>query len=81
MYVKHDCHLFGMEKRRIAGDGVVCAQGLVNGRLVYSYGYDFTVLGGTVSYMQAKKVGTLMEKAMLNGAPLVQMNDCGGARI
>jgi propionyl-CoA carboxylase beta chain len=72
---------FGMEKKRIVGDGVVAGWGTVEGRLLYVFAQDFTVFGGTMSEANARKICTIMDLAMDNGAPVVGLNDSGGARI
>ncbi len=72
---------FGMEKQRIAGDGVVAGYGTINGRLVYAFAQDFTVFGGSLSETHAAKIVKIMDLAMKNGAPIVGLNDSGGARI
>ena len=69
----------GLEK--IPGDGVVTGYGTINGRLVYIYSQDFTVFGGTVSWTHAQKICKIMDMAMQNGAPVIGLNDSGGARI
>ncbi|MEL6655772.1 MAG: acyl-CoA carboxylase subunit beta [Bacteroidota bacterium] len=79
--VVHRSSDFGMEKQRILGDGVVTGYGTVNGRLVYVYAQDFTVFGGSLSETHAEKICKIMDLAMENGAPLVGLNDSGGARI
>jgi len=81
VFVTHRCHDFGMEDRKVPGDGVVCGYGSVNGRLTYAFAQDFTVFGGTLSEANASKICRLMDLAMENGAPLVGLNDSGGARI
>jgi propionyl-CoA carboxylase beta chain len=80
-YVTHRSHDFGMEKRRIVGDGVVAGWGNVDGRLIYVFAQDFTVFGGTMSEANAKKICDIMDLAMENGAPVIGLNDSGGARI
>jgi len=80
-YVTHRSRDFGMEKRRITGDGVVAGWGAVDGRTVYVFAQDFTVFGGTMSEANAKKICAIMDLAMDNGAPVVGLNDSGGARI
>ena len=80
-FVTHRSHDFGMEKRRIVGDGVVAGWGTVEGRLVYCFAQDFTVFGGTMSEANARKICAVMDLAMDNGAPVVGLNDSGGARI
>ncbi len=72
---------FGMEKQRIPGDGVVTGFGTVQGRLVYAFAQDFTVFGGSLSETHAAKIVKIMDLAMKNGAPLIGLNDSGGARI
>jgi len=80
-HVTHRSQDFGMEKRRIVGDGVVAGWGTVDGRLIYVFAQDFTVFGGTMSEANAKKICAIMDLAMDNGAPVVGLNDSGGARI
>eukprot|EP00026_Physarum_polycephalum_P006460 Phypoly_transcript_06503.p1 GENE.Phypoly_transcript_06503~~Phypoly_transcript_06503.p1 ORF type:complete len:546 (+),score=129.74 Phypoly_transcript_06503:131-1768(+) len=79
MLVEHRCVDFGVEK--FAGDGVVTGQGTVNGRLVFVFSQDFTVHGGSLSETHAQKICKIMDKAMLVGAPVIGLNDSGGARI
>ena len=79
--VTHRCNDFGMEKEKIYGDGVVTGYGTVEGRLVYVFAQDFTVFGGSLSETHAEKICKLMDMAIKNGAPLVGLNDSGGARI
>jgi propionyl-CoA carboxylase beta chain len=79
--VMHRSTDFGMEKQRVSGDGVVTGYGTVNGRLVYAFAQDFTVFGGSLSETHAAKVVKIMDLAMRNGAPIVGLNDSGGARI
>ncbi|WP_299962721.1 acyl-CoA carboxylase subunit beta [uncultured Roseobacter sp.] len=81
MFVTHRCTDFGMESQKPAGDGVVTGWGTINGRLVYVFSQDFTVLGGSVSETHAKKICKIMDMAMQNGAPVIGINDSGGARI
>ncbi len=81
MFKTHRCHDFDMEKEEILGDGVVTGYGTVNGRLVYVFAQDFTVLGGSLSKTMAEKICKVMEMAMKNGAPVIGLNDSGGARI
>lgn len=81
MFVEHDCHDFGMEQNKVPGDGVVIGSGTVNGRLVFAFSQDFTVLGGSLSAAHARKICKVMDKAMLVGAPIIGLNDSGGARI
>jgi propionyl-CoA carboxylase beta chain len=81
-YVEHTCVDFGMlEKEKIPGDGVVTGSGTINGRLVYAYSQDFTVFGGAVSRTHAMKICKIMDNAMKVGAPVIGLNDSGGARI
>ena len=81
MFVAHRCTDFGMENDRPYGDGVVTGWGTINGRLVYLFSQDFTVLGGSVSETHAKKICKIMDMAVQNGAPVIGINDSGGARI
>ncbi|MBO6603613.1 MULTISPECIES: acyl-CoA carboxylase subunit beta [Paracoccaceae] len=81
MFVTHRCTDFGMEKSKPRGDGVVTGWGTVNGRMVYVFSQDFTVLGGSVSETHAAKICKIMDMAMQNGAPVIGINDSGGARI
>ncbi|MGB7242357.1 MAG: acyl-CoA carboxylase subunit beta [Sulfitobacter sp.] len=81
MFVTHRCTDFGMEKQKPAGDGVVTGWGTVNGRLVYVFSQDFTVFGGSLSETHAKKICKIMDMAVQNGAPVIGINDSGGARI
>ncbi|MBI2955722.1 MAG: acyl-CoA carboxylase subunit beta, partial [Acidobacteria bacterium] len=80
-YVVHRCDEFGMEKQQVAGDGIVSGYGRVSGRLVYVFAQDFTVFGGSLSEANAEKICKVMDLAMKNGAPVVGLNDSGGARI
>jgi len=79
--VRHRCHDFGMEAQTIDGDGFVTGYGTVHGRLVYVFAQDFTVFGGSLSESNAQKICQLMDMALKNGAPLIGLNDSGGARI
>src|ERR687892_159844 len=79
--VVHRSTDFGMDKQRIPGDGVVTGYGTVHGRLVYAFAQDFTVFGGSLSETHAAKIVKIMDLAMKNGAPVVGLNDSGGARI
>jgi propionyl-CoA carboxylase beta chain len=79
--VTHRCTDFGMASQIIPGDGVVSGHGLVNGRAVYGFAQDFTVFGGSLSETNAAKITKVMDMAMRNGAPIVGLNDSGGARI
>jgi propionyl-CoA carboxylase beta chain len=80
-FAEHDCHDFGMADKRVPGDGVVTGFGTVDGRLVYVYSQDFTVFGGSLSLTVARKICKVMELALKNGAPVIGINDSGGARI
>ncbi len=81
MLVEHRCNQFGMEKKVFPGDGVVTGHGTINGRLVFVYSQDFTVFGGSMSEANAKKICQIMDRAMRIGAPIIGINDSGGARI
>ena len=81
MFVAHRCTDFGMQESRPAGDGVVTGWGTVNGRMVYVYSQDFTVFGGSLSETHAQKICKIMDMALQNGAPVIGINDSGGARI
>jgi acetyl-CoA carboxylase carboxyltransferase component len=81
MFVKHRSHDFGLEETRIAGDGVVCGFGTVNNRQIFVFSQDFTVFGGSLSETFAKKICKVMDAAIKVGAPIVGLNDSGGARI
>ena len=70
-----------MEKQKFHGDGVVTGQGTINGKVVFAFSQDFTVFGGSLSETFAKKICKIMDKAALVGAPLIGLNDSGGARI
>ncbi len=80
-FVQHRETHFGMDKKRFLGDGVVTGYGKVEGRLVYVYSQDFTVLGGSLGEMCAQKITKVQDMAIQNGAPLIGLNDSGGARI
>jgi len=80
-FVVHRCEDFGMEKNKIVGDGVITGFGKIEGRLVYIFAQDFTVFGGSLSEMYAKKICKIMDMAMKCGAPILGLNDSGGARI
>jgi propionyl-CoA carboxylase beta chain len=80
-FVLHRCHDFGMESQRIPGDGVVTGHGAVDGRQVFVFAQDFTVFGGSLSETYAAKICKIMDLAMKVGAPVVGLNDSGGARI
>jgi len=77
----HDCTDFDMEGKKIPGDAVVTGYGMIDGRLVYVYAQDFTVFGGSLSGVVAEKICKIMDLAMKNGAPVIGINDSGGARI
>ncbi|RKX71721.1 methylmalonyl-CoA carboxyltransferase [candidate division WOR-3 bacterium] len=81
MFVTHRCHDFGMEKKKILGDGVVTGYGQIHGRLVYIFAEDFTVFGGSLSKAYAEKICKIQELALKNGAPIIGLKDSGGARI
>ena len=81
MFVTHRCENFGMEKTKFMGDGVVTGQGTIDGRVVYVYAQDFTVFGGSLSETYALKICKVMDMAMKVGAPIIGINDSGGARI
>src|SRR5687767_14061293 len=81
MYVEHNCVDFGMETQKIPGDGVVTGSGTINGRLVFVFAQDFTVFGGSLSERHAQKICKVMDMAMKVGAPVIGLNDSGGARI
>jgi propionyl-CoA carboxylase beta chain len=81
MYVEHHCTEFGMEKEKYPGDSVVTGRGTVNGRPVFLFSQDFTVFGGSLSIVHANKICKIMDQAMVVGAPVIGLNDSGGARI
>jgi acetyl-CoA carboxylase carboxyltransferase component len=81
MFKLHRCHQFGMEKKQIYGDGVVAGSATIDGRLVYLYAQDFTVHGGSLSETMSQKICKIMDMAMKMGAPVIGINDSGGARI
>ncbi|WP_217882330.1 acyl-CoA carboxylase subunit beta [Desulfuromonas acetexigens] len=81
MFKTHRCHHFDMQKSQVPGDGVVTGYGTIDGRLVYVFSQDFTVLGGSLSETFAEKICKVMDLAVQNGAPLIGLNDSGGARI
>ncbi|WP_293883764.1 acyl-CoA carboxylase subunit beta [Sphingomonas sp.] len=81
MYVEHNCVDFGMHETIIPGDGVVTGSGTINGRLVFVFSQDFTVFGGSLSERHAQKICKVMDSAMKVGAPIIGLNDSGGARI
>ncbi len=80
-FVEHRSTAFGLDKQKIPGDGVVSGYGTIHGRLVYVFSQDFTVLGGSLSETHAAKICRIMDMALKNGAPLIGLNDSGGARI
>src|SRR6266852_2662759 len=81
MFVTHRSTDFGLEEQKILGDGVVTGYGQIDGRLVYVFSQDFTVFGGSLSEAHAEKICKIMDLAMKNGAPVIGLNDSGGARI
>ena len=81
MFVTHSITEFGLGDKQFLGDGVVTGFGTIDGRLVYVYSQDFTVLGGSLSETNARKICKVMDMAMKNGAPVIGLNDSGGARI
>lgn len=81
MFVKHRCRDFGMDKTSYPGDGVVTGCGTIEGRMVYLYAQDFTVIGGSLSKTHAEKICKVMEMAVKMGAPVIGLNDSGGARV
>jgi acetyl-CoA carboxylase carboxyltransferase component len=81
MFVTHRCTNFGQDKKHILGDGVVTGYGTIAGRLVYVFAQDFTVFGGSLSETMAQKICKVMDLAMRMGAPIIGLNDSGGARI
>ena len=80
-FVEHRSNAFGLDKTRFPGDGVITGYGTIHGRLVYVFSQDFTVLGGSLSETHAAKICRMMDLAMKNGAPVIGLNDSGGARI
>ncbi|MEK9726109.1 MAG: carboxyl transferase domain-containing protein, partial [Rhodospirillaceae bacterium] len=81
MFVGHRCTDFGMDEQTVPGDGVVTGYGTINGRLVFVFSQDFTVFGGSLSEAHAEKICKIMDQAMKVGAPVIGLNDSGGARI
>lgn len=81
MFVEHRCVDFGMQETKIPGDGVVIGYGMINGRLVFVFSQDFTVFGGALSETHAEKICKVMDQAVKMGAPVIGLNDSGGARI
>ena len=80
-FVTHQCYDFGMEKRKFLGDGVVTGHGTIDGRLVYAFSHDFTVLGGSLGLAFASKVCKIMDLALKQGVPIIGINESGGAGI
>ncbi|MDR1183133.1 MAG: acyl-CoA carboxylase subunit beta [Bacteroidales bacterium] len=80
-FMAHHCSNFGMDKSHIAGDGIVSGYGRIDGRQVFAYAYDFTVYGGTLGAVNARKIVKVQQLALKNGAPIIALNDSGGARI
>jgi propionyl-CoA carboxylase beta chain len=81
MFVEHECHAFGMEKKKVPGDGVVTGFGRIDGRPVAVFSQDFTVFGGSLGAAHARKICAIMDHAMRLGIPVIGINDSGGARI
>lgn len=81
MFVEHRCVDFDMDKQQVPGDGVVTGYGTINGRLIFVFSQDFTVFGGALSEAHAEKICKVMDQAMKVGAPVIGLNDSGGARI
>ncbi len=81
MFVEHRCTDFGMAENKVPGDGVVTGYGMINGRLAFVFSQDFTVFGGALSEAHAEKICKIMDQAMKVGAPVIGLNDSGGARI
>lgn len=81
MLVTHRSRNFGLDKQQFLGDGVITGYGTINGRLVYVFSQDFTVMGGSLAEAHAEKICRIMDLALKNGAPLIGLNDSGGARI
>lgn len=81
MFVEHRCSNFGMEDKKFLGDGVITGHGTINGRLFFVYSQDFTVLGGSLGEVHAEKICRLIDMAINVGAPIIGINDSGGARI
>jgi propionyl-CoA carboxylase beta chain len=80
-FVLHECTEFGLENKKMFGDGVLTGYGMIDGRLVYSFSHDFTVLGGSLGLAFSSKVCKIMDLAMKQGTPIIGINDSGGARI
>ncbi|MBA3061917.1 MAG: methylmalonyl-CoA carboxyltransferase, partial [Atribacteria sp.] len=81
LLVEHRCNNFGMDKVEAPGEGVVTGYGTIDGRLIYVFAQDFTVIGGSLGEMHAKKICKVLDMAMKMGAPCIGINDSGGARI
>ena len=81
MFVTHRCTNFGLDKKKFIGDGVVTGHGTIDGRIIYVFAQDFTVWGGSLSQTMSEKICKVMDMAMKNGAPVIGLNDSGGARI
>ncbi|MDP1606146.1 MAG: carboxyl transferase domain-containing protein, partial [Rhodocyclaceae bacterium] len=81
MFKEHRCVDFGMADNKVPSDGVVTGYGTINGRMVFVFSQDFTVFGGALSEAHAEKICKIMDKAMQVGAPVIGLNDSGGARI
>lgn len=81
MFVEHRCHNFDMQDRKFYGDGVITGQGTINEKLVFVYSQDFTVFGGSLGEIHAKKICNILDMALKVGAPVICINDSGGARI
>jgi len=81
VFVEHRCNDFGMDQQKVPGDGVVTGCGTIHGRLVFVFSQDFAVFGGALSEAHAEKICKLMDRAMKVGAPVIGLNDSGGARI
>ena len=81
MFIEHRSTYFGLDKAHFPGDGVVTGYGTIHGRVVYVFSQDFTVMGGSLSETHADKICKVMDLAMKNGAPIIGLNDSGGARI
>ncbi|MGH9772521.1 MAG: carboxyl transferase domain-containing protein, partial [Candidatus Acidiferrales bacterium] len=79
--VRHRCHHFGMQNNVVDGDGFVAGHGLIHGRQAFVFAQDFTVFGGSLSEANAQKIVKLMDLALATGAPIIGLNDSGGARI
>ncbi len=80
-FVQHRTHDFGLENQKCLGDSVVTGWGTINNRLVYAFSQDFTFLGGSLGEAHAEKICKIMDMALKNGAPVIGINDSGGARI